>query len=253
MKLPRTLHIEGSRLRKGDHDPEAIQFPDLAEQFLTVEEKVDGTGVSLFFDEQLDLQIWHRGHPVNGKEFHILEKWVDLKRDMLFDLLEDRYVLFGEYCAHKHTIFYDNLPHFFLESDIYDKKLDIWLNTFHRNELNKNTAILQVPVLAQFKPSALSQITDLIGKTKYQSDNWMEYLVKQCQFAKINSKIVFKETDQSGLMEGLYIKQEDDKQVVNRYKYVRHDFLQTILNSGTHLIDRAPIFNLREGKLFSFN
>lgn len=56
------------------------------------------------------------------------------------------------------------------------------------------------------------------------------------------------ETDGSGLMEGLYIKQEDDFQVLSRYKYVRYEFLQSILNSGTHLMDRIPISNGLQGE-----
>ena len=57
---------------------------------------------------------------------------------------------------------------------------------------------------------------------------------------------VISETDDSGLMEGLYIKHEDDFQVLHRYKYVRYDFLQKILNSGSHLMDRIPIYNSLE-------
>jgi hypothetical protein len=42
----------------------------------------------------------------------------------------------------------------------------------------------------------------------------------------------------------LYIKHEDEKQVLGRYKYVRPEFVQNIINSGTHLIDRVPFHNV---------
>lgn len=61
---------------------------------------------------------------------------------------------------------------------------------------------------------------------------------------------VLKETDQSELAEGLYIKHEDEHKVIGRYKYVRYEFVEGIINSGTYLIDREPIRNslLGDGK-----
>ena len=44
-------------------------------------------------------------------------------------------------------------------------------------------------------------------------------------------------------MEGLYIKVEDDEQVIDRLKYVRYSFLQSILESNTHWLDRPIIPN----------
>jgi hypothetical protein len=71
MKLPRTLHIEGSRLPPGAIDPDAIQFNRLVGQFLVIEEKIDGAGVSIFFDDKLNLEVWHRGSPAIGKEYRV--------------------------------------------------------------------------------------------------------------------------------------------------------------------------------------
>ena len=249
MKLPRTLHIEGSRLPAGGTDPEAIEFNKLKDQFLVIEEKVDGTGVSISLDKHFDLEINHRGHPAVGKEFKTLYDWAEDYWEDLFCLLGERYILFGEWMHNKHTIFYDKLPHRFLESDIYDKERKIWLSTSARNQLlNGARFIKQVPVIAAFKPSALWQVTDLVGKTAFQSESWKDNIKTKCQMFGANVEKVMKETDQSGLMEGLYIKHEDDLQVVGRYKYVRYEFLQCILNSGSHLIDRLPVYNALESE-----
>lgn len=244
MKLPRTLHIEGSRLPVGKTDPKAIEFNKLQGQFLVIEEKVDGAGVSISLDKHLDLEINHRGSPAMGAKFRQLRDWAtDHWEDLLF-LLGERYVMFGEWMLYKNTIFYDNLPHYFLESDIYDKERGYWLSTNARNKLLQgHSYIQQVPVIAAMKPSALWQITNLVGKTKYQTDKWQKNLETKALMYKVNLDLVKQETDQSGMMEGLYIKQEDDFQVQGRYKYIRYDFLQNILNSGTHLIDRMPIHN----------
>lgn len=45
-------------------------------------------------------------------------------------------------------------------------------------------------------------------------------------------------------MEGLYIKVEPDDTVTARYKYVRSDFLTTILQSDGHWLNRPIIPNL---------
>ena len=79
MKLPRTLHIEGSRLPKGETDPDAVEFSKLRGEFLVIEEKVDGSGVSISLDTHLDLQIQHRGNSALGKEYRPLQEWADKK------------------------------------------------------------------------------------------------------------------------------------------------------------------------------
>lgn len=244
-KLPRTLHIEGSRLKAGQVDPEAVEFAKLAGQFLVVEEKVDGTGVSIFFDDQLDVQVWHRGSQAEGKEFTQLWNWVNSHQNELFELLENRYILFGEWMLHKHTIFYDRLPHYFLESDIYDSKALIWLSTDARHGLlTGHNYIKSVPVLASLKPTKLGQLTNLISKPLYQSEDWRASLWGQCGRTGQELDKVLAETDTSDLAEGLYIKHEEDRQVLGRYKYVRYEFVEHIVNSGSHVRDREPTHNV---------
>jgi len=244
IKLPRTLHIEGSGL-SSTKDPEVVQFNKLSGEFLTVEEQLDGTGVSIFFDDHFVPQLWHRGSPATAKEFNRLHAWVDTHEDDLFDLLGDRYILFGEWMLHKHSIFYDRLPTYFFESDIYDRENHIWLSTFARASLlSGRDFIRSVPVLAAFKPTKLSQLTDLVKRSMYQSDNWAEVLWKKSEKEGLELKQLLSECDRSDLSEGLYIKYEDEKQVIGRYKYVRRAFVENIINSGTHLIDRVPFHNI---------
>ena len=52
-----------------------------------------------------------------------------------------------------------------------------------------------------------------------------------------------RETELSGLMEGLYIKVEENGQVVDRMKFVRAAFLQCVDFSESHWIDRPIIPN----------
>ncbi|MFQ7001257.1 MAG: hypothetical protein ACLRRH_08075 [Clostridium sp.] len=49
-------------------------------------------------------------------------------------------------------------------------------------------------------------------------------------------------------MEGIYIKVENEEEVIDRFKYVRSSFLNTILDSETHWVKRPIIPNrLKEG------
>lgn len=253
MKLPRTLHIEGSRLPAGKTDPEAIEFNKLNGQFLVIEEKVDGAGVSISLDTHFNLKINHRGSPATGKEFKPLHEWAEKHWEDLVYLLGERYTLFGEWMYTKHTIYYDSLPHLFLESDIYDNTRKIWLSTNARNNLLGGCKFIkQVPVLAAFKPSALWQITNLVGKTKFQSPEWQDKLRAKCNLLGADFETVLQQTDKSGMMEGLYIKQEDDLQVTGRYKFIRYEFLDTILTSGSHVRDRLPIYNSLSGEQYNY-
>ena len=52
-----------------------------------------------------------------------------------------------------------------------------------------------------------------------------------------------RETDASDTMEGLYIKIEENGQVVDRLKYVRASFTQTVDMSQTHWLDRPIVPN----------
>ena len=54
---------------------------------------------------------------------------------------------------------------------------------------------------------------------------------------------VYKQTELSDLSEGLYIKKEVGDQVIGRYKYVRADFHQAILDSEGHWHDRPILPN----------
>lgn len=229
---------------QGKTDPDAVPFLKLKGQFLVVEEKLDGAGVSIFFDHNCDPAIAHRGSRANGPEFRLLYNWVEHHEDELFDLLGDRYNLFGEWMYNKHSVYYDKLPCFFFESDIYDKEQNIFLSTSARYQLTDPFLFIEpVPVLDSFQPSKLQELVELIDKPLYQSDKWLDSLKYYCSNNKASLEKTIQETDQSGLAEGLYIKHEDQTKVLGRYKYVRYEFVQNILDSGTHLMDRLPIPN----------
>ena len=52
-----------------------------------------------------------------------------------------------------------------------------------------------------------------------------------------------RDTESSGMMEGLYLKIEEGGQVAARLKYVRASFLQCVDFSETHWLDRPIVPN----------
>src|ERR1035437_944805 len=139
-KYPRTLHLEGS---KGTVDKDAIPFSNLRGEYLVVEEKMDGSMVGIGFDSSADVHVFHRNKEAVGEEFDNLKSWISDIEDMLFDVLEDRYGLYREWMFPCHTIFYDNVPSYFIEYDIYDRQEKIWLSTKIRR-----TMLFGLPIIS---------------------------------------------------------------------------------------------------------
>ena len=247
-KYPRTHHIAGSGIQRGDEDLDVIHFRELAGKYLVVEEKMDGANSAISFSSDGNLLLHSRGHYLTGgpreAQFHLFKAWTHRYTLELWEALTDRYVLYGEWLYAKHTIFYTDLPHYFLEFDIYDKTQDTFLSTARRREfLAQLPFVVSVKVLYEGQVDTLQQLIALIGHSHFISDDHLDRLRQVCKSKNQDSARVFKETDQSTLMEGLYIKFEEDGIVKERYKYVRASFLQAVFDSESHWIDRQILPN----------
>lgn len=243
-KYPRTHHVEGSRLQPGDEDSQSIPFAQLAGRYLVIEEKLDGANAGVSFDESGRLWLQSRGHFLTGgtreKHFDLFKRWAYTHAEALRAVLGQRFVLYGEWLYAKHTIFYDQLPHYFLEFDVLDTQTGVFLGTEERRALLNGTPVASVPVLRTGPCQDLAEVTSLIGHSLYKSATWRESLNAAAHARGLDSEQTWKETDQSDLMEGLYIKVEEGGQVVERYKFIRASFLTTVLDSGSHWL-RRPI------------
>ena len=251
-KYPRTQHIEGSRLQPGDEDLEAVPFRDIAGRHLVVEEKIDGANCGVSFSPEGELLLQSRGHYLTGgareKHFNFLKQWASTHAAALQERLGDRYIMYGEWVFAKHTVFYDALPHYFLEFDVLDCRANAFLSTPRRAELLAGLPIVSVPVLHQGVLKRLKELTALIGPSRYITAQHWERLREQCQRLGLDLERAWRETDRSGLMEGLYVKVEEGGQVVGRYKYVRPDYLTAVFAAEGHWLNRPIIPNLlRDG------
>lgn len=249
LKYPRTPHIEGSRCQPGDEDLDSVPFAKIAKRFIVVEEKVDGANSGISFTSEGELLLQSRGHYLTGggreKHFSLFKTWANAHSAKLWDILGDRYILYGEWLYAKHTVFYDLLPHYFMEFDIYDKRTQRFLSTENRRLILKDyDFITSVLVLFEGKMNLHKELTSLVGRSHFISDNAREKLVEQCNGRGLNADRILRETDGSNQMEGLYIKVEEDGEVKERYKFVRASFLTSIINSESHWLERPIIPNI---------
>jgi hypothetical protein len=246
-KYPRTHHLEGSRLQPGDHDLAAVPFASLAGGDLIVEEKLDGANAAVSFASDGKLLLQSRGHYLSGGEreqhFNLFKTWAAAQQARLRQVLGARYVMYGEWLYAKHTIFYDRLPHYFLEFDVLDTEADLFLSTEQRRRLLRGAPVVSVPVLRAGKFSRLKQLTSLVGASLYQSGAWRESLRAAAAGRDLDVERALRETDGSDEAEGLYIKHEDQERVIGRYKWIRKSFLTAVVDSGTHWLARPIIPN----------
>jgi hypothetical protein len=212
VKYPRTPHLDGSRVQPGDEDLAVVGAADLERLPLVIEEKLDGSNCGIGFDADETLVLQSRGHVLAGgpreQQFDLLKRWASSHRESLWKILGSRYLMYGEWLYARHTVFYDDLPHYFLEFDMLDRETGMFLSTDRRHALLAGSPVHSVPVLARGPVPAWEK---LIARS-------------QCSTSE--------------MMEGLYIKWEADGHVLGRYKYVRQEFLQTVADSMTHWMDR---------------
>lgn len=247
IKYPRTPHLEGSRLQPGDEDLEQVPFAHLVGRHIVVEEKVDGANAGLSFDERDQLRLQSRGHYLTGgpreRHFALLKTWATAHQDALRERLGGRYVLYGEWLYAKHTVFYDLLPHYFMEFDVLDTETSRFLSTDARKTLLAGAPITSVRVLYDGPARTLDHLRGMITHSHFKSAAWRERLDQVARDESLDPAKIRKETDPHDAMEGLYLKVEENGVVVERYKWVRASFLTSIADSGTHWLSRPIVPN----------
>jgi hypothetical protein len=256
LKYPRTPHLQGSRLQPGDSDADQTPWSALAGRFVVVEEKLDGANCAVSFDGAGQLQLQSRGHWLavarsGGRErqFNAFKQWARAHEGALLAVLEDRYVMYGEWLYAKHSVYYDALPHWFCEFDVYDRARSRFLDTHARHALLRPLPVVSVPVLyAGAAPPRFAPIAALVGPSLARSAGWRDDFARTVQRAGLDLALCWRQTDRAEHGEGLYLKLEQAGEVVGRYKYVRPGFVQTIVDSGTHHSERPIVPNgLRAG------
>lgn len=153
--------------------------------------------------------------------------------------------MYGEWLFACHAIFYDALPHYFFEFDIYDTHENIFLSTDRRRKILAGSPVVSVPVLWEGVFSKENDINTHLANSLYKTDGWKAKLEETAKKYSIYNPMEGKVDNR--LSEGLYIKIEDEDRVLGRVKYVRSGFRQTLTETD-HWASKPILPNqLKEG------
>ncbi len=205
-RFPRTPHLVW--LSKGQPRDDKVLTPFEMQALLAnevaVEEKVDGANLGFSLAPNGRMRVQNRGQylcqPFTG-QFSRLTPWLATRVDALTALLSQNLMLFGEWCAAKHSLNYDRLPDWFVLFDVYDRRMHRFWSTPRRDALAVPTGLSCVPQLAHGRVS-LSQLKELLVATHSRY--------------------------RQGLLEGLVIRCESTGWCESRAKLVQADFTQAI-------------------------
>ena len=217
IKYPRTPHLFGSKGTDDDkHLGEVESTKFIADGSLIVEEKIDGTNVGIHFSNKGELVLQCRGHLITEgmhPQYDLFKQWATVKRYVLEQRLENRFILFGEWVYARHSVFYRQLTHYFFEFDIYDKDRNAFLDLNHRSALLEGTGLQTVPVLHS-GPLNRTDLEELLGPSSFES-HFENPLTKRVD----------------NLMEGIYLRTEAEGVVTGRAKIVRPEFVEKVKQS----------------------
>jgi hypothetical protein len=217
IKYPRTPHLFGSKGTDDDkHLGKKASEAFIKDPSLIVEEKLDGTNVGIHFSSNARMVLQCRGHEITEgmhPQYDLFKQWTSVKRHVLEQMLEDRFILYGEWLYARHSVFYRKLPHYFFEFDIYDKAAGKFLALEARLRMLFETGIHTVPVLHS-GPLSSDELQELIKPSAFDS-----------QFENPGTGRI------DNLMEGLYLRSEKDGYVTGRAKVVRPEFVEKVKQS----------------------
>ncbi len=205
-RFPHTSHLLW--LGKGSpRDDKVLSLSDagrLIADEVVVEEKLDGANLGFSVGSDGHLRVQNRGQyvaaPYTG-QFSRLSTWIGMHENKLVEILGANLILFGEWCAARHSLDYSDLPDWFLAFDIYDTSAGKFWSTSRRNQLAIQASIAVAPLVFRGKAS-LAFLKSLLTR-------------EPSHF-------------RSGASEGIVVRKESRDWLDARAKIVNVDFTQNI-------------------------
>lgn len=183
---------------------------------VVVEEKLDGANLGFSLASDGSLRAQNRGQYLaepHAGQFARLPAWLAQHDDALRGVLTPDIIVFGEWCAARHSLDYASLPDWFLLFDVYDRHAERFWCSARRNPLAGSAGLATVPQVAQGKHTIL-ELKNLVATSTSRYRH--------------------------GPLEGLVIRRESAQWCEARAKLVRGDFTQAI---DTHWRKRAIEWN----------
>jgi hypothetical protein len=225
-RFPHTPHL--AWLASGEpRDDKVLSARDVT-SFLSrqvvLEEKVDGANLGFSLSDDGELRAQNRGQYLTttpdgqfGGQFARLSAWLGVHGEAIREALvahaERGLLLFGEWCAARHSIEYTRLPDWFLLFDVVERSTGRFWASTRRDELAARIGLATTPRVA------LGHFT--LGQVA-------------ARLATAPSRF------RDGPVEGLIVRRESADWCEARAKLVRSDFTQAI---GEHWRSRRLEWN----------
>ncbi len=217
-RFPHTPHLAwlGQGVPRDDKVLSPAEVQALLAANVTVEEKLDGANLGFSLSPDGSLRAQNRGQYLadpHAGQFARLPAWLARHGDALLSVLTPNLMVFGEWCAARHSLDYAALPDWFLLFDVYDRSESRFWSSARRNALATSAALVTVPRVAEGRQT-LASLKDLVTRRPSHY--------------------------RQGPLEGVVIRQESAQWCESRAKLVRADFTQAI---ETHWRRRAIEWN----------
>lgn len=208
-RFPHTPHLAwlGEGEPRGDKLLDPAEVTALLADDVLIEEKIDGANLGISRDGHGQIRVQNRGaylEPPFRGQFSRLRQWLMPRLSRFQTQLPEGVILFGEWCAARHSLPYERLPDWFLVFDIYNRKEKRFWSRERRQALVTRLGLAGVP---------------LINEGHYSVDALTTLLQERSSAYR------------DGAMEGLVIRQDSHDWCKRRAKLVHPDFL---LHMGEH-------------------
>lgn len=205
-RFPHTPHVAwlGEGTPRDDKVLSPTEVSSLLSGAVRVEEKLDGANLGISLDIDGTWRAQNRGqylHEPYSGQFSRLANWLGIHSWQWRDQVDSNLILFGEWCAARHSLGYDSLPDWFLLFDVYDRQREKFWSAKRRDKLAEALGIAAVPTLFQGK-------ADLKQLKKLVNENASRF--------------------RQGPLEGIVIRRDSEDWCEARAKLVRAEFTQVI-------------------------
>ncbi|MEX2620534.1 MAG: RNA ligase family protein [Egibacteraceae bacterium] len=195
--FPRIPYLLGDRERDLRVPPSELSW--WLRVSATVEEKLDGANVALWFDERGTLQVASRagaGGMDRAGQLGRLRAWGAERRHDLLALLDGGCAVYGEWLWLTHSLFYDALPDYLVVLDIWTSERG-WAPLEERDARAAGAALPVPPLLLRGPVGDVSRLEELTRRSAFR---------------------------RSGVAEGAVLQVIGDDGTSRRAKWVRDDF-----------------------------
>lgn len=226
-RFPHTPHLAwlGEGVPRDDKVLSVEEAKALLSGVVVVEEKLDGANLGLSLGPDGALRTQNRGQYLQAPhagQFARLPAWLAQHEAGLREVLRPELILFGEWCAARHSLDYAALPDWFLLFDVYDRCAGRFWSTTRRDAPAARAGLATVPRVQQGR-TTLGALKQLVQQTpsRYRAGQPVE---------------------------GVVIRRESSDWCEARAKLVRPQFTQAI---DTHWRKRAIEWNRVEWTISS--